>query len=471
MSTRVVDEVPCDAVALDRFAGVAPDRQLERLDAAAERARRAMAGRTLWNLNSAAKGGGVAEMLTSQLPYLAGAGIDARWLVIDAGADFLTVSKRIHNQLHGNPGDGRGLDDHDHRTYEDTLAYNEPDIRSLIAPGDVVFLHDPQTAGLIPAAQAAGATVIWRCHVGVDDPNEHSRAAWDFLRPYVAVADRHVFTCRTHVWSGLDGDKTVIIPPSINPFSTKNQPLDADAVDAILATAGLLPPDATSATDDAIVRRRATVLGGPVPTSVPIVMQVSRWDRLKDPIGVLRGFADHIAGASDAHLVLAGPETDGVDDDPEQAQILDALKRAWEALDSSRRDRVHLATLPMADEDENALIVNALQRRSDIVVQKSLAEGFGLTVSEAMWKRRAVVASACGGIIEQVRDGETGVLVHDPTDGAELGRAVLPLLRDGDVGERLGAAAQAHVQEHFLTSRELAQQLELLEEVVAQSPS
>jgi trehalose synthase len=195
-------------------------------------------------------------------------------------------------------------------------------------------------------------------------------------------------------------------------------------------------------------------------------MQVSRWDRLKDHIGVLRSFVDHVDAATDAHLVLAGPQADSVDDDPEQAAVLGELCAAWDSFGREERRRVHVVTLPMNDEDENGAIVNALQRRSTIVVQKSLAEGFGLTVAEAMWKRRPTVASARGGITAQIEDGKTGVLLRDPTDTAEVGGALTGLLRDRERAAVLATAGHDHVRERFLTSRELTQQLELVEDLV-----
>ncbi len=476
MSATTVHRVALAAAPLDRLVTVAPERQFDELCRVADRARDCMQGRRLWNVNSTEKGGGVAEMLTCQLPYLRGAGIDTHWIVVDADDDFFRVSKRIHNQLHGNPGDGCGLGEADRRTYEATLARNAEALGDEIAPGDVVLLHDPQTAGLIPWLERRGAIVAWRCHVGVDEPNRIARAAWDFLRPYVARAQRHVFTCRGHVWSGLDPDRLMIVAPSIDPFTPKNQPIEDETAAAIIRAAGIVDDDNTRAATPTFMRRdgerdrverRVDVTGGPVPARVPIVMQLSRWDRLKDHIGVLRGFVEHVIPTTDAHLVLAGPQADSVDDDPEQAEILGELCAAWDSLDPDEQGRVHIVALPMDDEDENGAIVNALQRRSTIVVQKSLAEGFGLTVAEAMWKRRPTVASARGGITAQVEDGKTGVLLHDPTDTTELGAALTGLLRDRHRADQLAAAGHEHVREHFLTSRELTQQLELIEDLVA----
>jgi trehalose synthase len=193
------------------------------------------------------------------------------------------------------------------------------------------------------------------------------------------------------------------------------------------------------------------------------VVQVSRWDRLKDPLGVINGFVEHIApNAQSAHLVLAGPSVEAVADDPEGAEVLREAAEVWSALPGDLAERIHLAALPMDDGEENAAIVNALQRRADVVVQKSLAEGFGLTVAEAMWKARPVVASRIGGIQDQVSDGETALLV-DPTDLAEYGKAVVRFLSDADLAERVGKEAQARVRDAFLAPRHLMQYIQLIQ--------
>ena len=177
--------------------------------------------------------------------------------------------------------------------------------------------------------------------------------------------------------------------------------------------------------------RRADLLQeAPLPTSAPIVLQVSRWDRLKDHVGVLHGFVDHVADGLGAHLVLAGPAADSVRDDPEGTEVLRQVQQAWSSLPGFKRARVHLACLPMDDLEENGAIVNALQRRADVIVQKSLAEGFGLTVTEAMWKARPIVASQVGGIQDQITHGHSGLLVPDPTDLRSFGGAVRKLLAD-----------------------------------------
>lgn len=202
-----------------------------------------------------------------------------------------------------------------------------------------------------------------------------------------------------------------------------------------------------------------------LPAAVPLVLQVSRWDRFKDMSGVLRGFASHIPESSEAHLVLAGPAV--VPDDPEGQDVLNEVRDLWAGLAAPARRRVHLLTLPMDDVQENAAMVNALQRQAVVVVQKSLEEGFGLTVAEAMWKERAVLASRRGGIQDQIVDRESGWLLDDPRDLDAFGLSLRELLAAPDVRERMGRAARERVKREFLAPRHLERWGELLQQLLA----
>src|SRR5207237_9989532 len=197
-----------------------------------------------------------------------------------------------------------------------------------------------------------------------------------------------------------------------------------------------------------------------------LVVQVSRWDRLKDPAGVLDGFARHVPQRTQAQLVLAGPDPVAVADDPDGAAVFAQVESAWRALPAATRSLVHLIGLPMEDADENAVIVNALQRRADVVVQKSLAEGFGLTVSEAMWKARPVVASRVGGIEDQVEHERSGILIDDPQDLKGFGSAIVGLLQDPKAAEALGTEARQLIIRKFLAPRHLMEQAELITSLV-----
>ncbi|QAT87972.1 Trehalose synthase [Corallococcus coralloides] len=473
-------EVHVQASSLERFRPGLTGPEWEALQASAEQARERMAGRTFWNVNSTARGGGVAELLPRMLAYARGAGVDTRWMVVQGTPAFFHVTKRLHHALHGSRGDGSPLGAAERACYEEVLRDNAEELLVLVRPGDVVLLHDPQTAGLAPTFAAAGAHVVWRCHIGSDTPDAEVERAWAFLAPDLTAARLAVFTRAAYV-PPLLADRSVVIPPSIDIFAVKNQPMTPEVARAILGHTGLveLAPDAPEPVFTrmdgvpARVSRGADIVrlgSAPAPGS-PLVVQVSRWDPLKDPAGVLRGFALLLRESPGlrAELVLAGPSVTSVADDPEAAATLEAVIAAWHEQPHFLRQRVHLACLPMVDPEENAAIVNALQRHASVVVQKSLREGFGLTITEAMWKARPVVASAVGGLQDQVRHEVDGLLVRDPGDPAEFAAAVRRLLDDAVLAARLGAQAHEHVRTHFTAARHLTDFMALLEELDARA--
>jgi trehalose synthase len=453
---------------LDRYRPLLGE-EFDEIERAAAWARGAFAGRAIWHVSSALRGGGVAEMLRTLLPYVRGASVDTRWVVLREAPEFFAVTKRIHNRLHGDPGDGGDLDQEARRLYEATLAATSAQLTRLCQPNDVVYLHDPQTAGLAPAMKGAGLAVVWRCHIGVDEPNELARSAWDFLRRYVEQADAYVFSRREYLWEGLEKAKAWFMPPVIDPFSPKNQDLEPGDVDAILRAIGLAPDGLAGAPEfvradgtPGRVEREATLLQEEqLSAEARVVAQVSRWDRLKDPRGAL-AMLEHHLDDPEVHLVLAGPESGGVADDPEGAVVYGDAAESWRRMSAERRRRAHLVSLPMYDIDENGAMVNAIQRRADVVVQKSVAEGFGLTVAEAMWKRRPVVGSRVGGIQDQIADGETGLLVDDPHDLAAFARAVEAILADPDWARRMGEAGRQRVIERYLAVYRLREYVDLV---------
>ena len=465
-------EIRVDAVELGRLERIVSPARAERLRLTAATAQEVLRGRVVWNVNATAQGGGVAEMLQVILSYGRGAGVDTRWLVLDGDPEFFTVTKRLHNFLHGSPGDGGRLDGVARDHYRDVLDRNLADMVEMVHPGDIVLLHDPQTAGMVTDLQKTGAKVAWRCHIGRDEPHDLHTRGWDFLRGFLEDADGFVFSRRQYVPAWVPEDKLWIVPPSLDPFSTKNAEMSDLDVDTTLRTAGLVAthPNGGSVQfarrtgDTGQVRARDSLMvdGDPVPGGARIVLQVSRWDRLKDMGGVLYGFIEHLDRMpDDAHLVLAGPDVLGVTDDPEGAEVLAECRALRATLPKRVRDRVHLTALPMDDIDENAHLVNALQRHASVVVQKSLVEGFGLTVTEPMWKYRPVVASDVGGIRDQIEDGVSGVLLRDPRDLATFADQVAGVLHDTETAHRLGRAAHQRVQDRFLGDRHLIQYAEM----------
>jgi trehalose synthase len=466
-----LEDVSVTPLNAERFRDVLSPEGLAQFERATARGHELLDGRTFWNVNSTAHGGGVAEMLRSLIGYARGVGIDARWVTIGGDPEFFRITKRLHNRLHGYAGDEGPLGEAERAVYERVADEHADLLAQRVAPADVVLLHDPQTAGMVGPLVRKGVPVIWRAHIGLDVPNDRAREAWRFLIGYIEPADAYVFSRAAYAWEGLDEAKVTVIAPSIDAFSPKNHAMSFTSVTAVLRAAGLAADhhhrsraifERLDGSVGKVEHSARIVEEHALRLDVPLVTQVSRWDRLKDPMGIMAAFAEHVhADDEEPHLLLAGPDVTAVADDPEGAEVFDEIDAAWHRLAQRVRRRVHLALLPMQEADENAVIVNALQRRSDIVVQKSLAEGFGLTVSEAMWKGRPVVASDVGGIRDQIEDGQTGYLV-EPTDLVAFAERVNGLLADPHGAERIGTAAAARVRDLFLGPRHLGQYVDLL---------
>jgi trehalose synthase len=477
-TARQLIEVELAAAPLERLAELLPAEQTDRLRSNIGRAHSVLADRIVWNINSTASGGGVAEMLQALIAYARGAEVDTRWLVIQGDAPFFALTKRLHNFLHGAAGDGGELGPQEHETYERVLREHHGDLLSRVRSGDIVLLHDPQTAGLVDVLREAGAHVVWRCHIGSDSTNDHTDEGWEFLRRYVENADALIFTREQYAPAWVAPERLRVIAPSIDPFALKNCELDQENVERILRLVGLAPhggdePEVCFDGRDGsahAVRRHANLTAGmsePPPADATLVVQVSRWDRLKDMAGVMTAFADVVAEAHpSSYLLLVGPDVSGVADDPEGAEVLAECERQWRDLPDDVRRRVLLVRVPMDNLDENAIIVNAIQRRAAVVVQKSFAEGFGLTVTEAMWKSRPMVASAVGGIPDQIDSGVHGILV-DPHDVQAAGDAISGLLADPKHATQLGDAACERVRSQFLGDRHLGQYIELFGQLTA----
>lgn len=375
------------------FVGTAVIDDLRRL---AERLR----GKAIQNVNSTAVGGGVAEILNRMVPLLKELGVNVRWDVIKGGADFFEVTKKFHNALHGNAG---GLSGRDFDVFMETSRQN---IAQMETPGDIVFIHDPQPIALIEKKTAN--RWIWRCHVDVSSPDQQ---VWDFLMRFISRYDASVFSAP--VFSRQLSVRQFLIAPSIDPLSDKNRELPPETVDAVL--------------------RKYSI-----PRDKPIVTQISRFDRLKDPLGVIDAFR-MVRRHAECRLVLAGG---GASDDPEGVRVLEEVREK-----AGNDSDIHILLLP-----QNDLDVNALQRASAVIVQKSLREGFGLTVSEALWKGKPVVASNVGGIPLQITHKYSGLLCHS-VDGAAF--AIKQLLNNPEYAAKLGANGREHVRNNFLLTRHL----------------
>ena len=477
-SAGAVTEIPLETRHFEDLGGYLFEPMIERVRVAQRHAGELLGGRTVWMVNSTAVGGGVAQLLRTLLPYWRGAGIDVRWVVVRGSGEFFRVTKRFHNHLQGQPGSGDVLGIDELSTLDRAAHEHAGALASRLARGDVVVLNDPQTAAMSVPLQRVGATVIWSCHVGIDLDNEFSRNAWTGLRPRLAGVRRFVFSRYTSLPEWLGGAETAIVTPGIDPGSTKSLPMSDDAARAILQhlglAAGVSPVTARyecTGGSTATLAARPTVLdsdGAPDWSRDPVVVSLARWDRIKDPLGILDGFLDRVFPATDAHLLLAGPDARQVADDPEAEAVLGEVRERWRRLPPAARARIHLACLPLSSPEENAAMVNAIQSLAAVVVKKSLQEGFGLGVTEAMWKARPVVASAVGGHLEQVQHLHSGLLVADPADVAAFGDAVVELLRAPRLAARLSRTARERVRALFLNDRHFLRWVEVFDAALDQ---
>jgi trehalose synthase len=358
-------------------------------------------------VNSTAVGGGVAEILNRMVPLCGELGVTIRWDVIKGGEDFFAVTKRIHNALHGK---AEQFTTHDRDVFR---ATTESNLSSMDLDADIVFIHDPQPVGLVAARSRRPSGWIWRCHIDVSEPQKD---VWAFLAEYVNGYDASVFSAPQF---GRDlAMPQVLIAPSIDPLSDKNRELTEAEVDAVL---------------DRLK----------VPKDKPMVTQISRFDKLKDPVGVIQAF--RLAQRyNDCRLVLAGG---GATDDPEGKEVLAAVHEA-----ANGDPDIHILDLPPTANVE----INALQRASTIVLQKSLKEGFGLTVSEALWKGKPVIAGAVGGIPLQIAHRYSGILTHT-IEGTAFW--IKQLLNSPDFAKKLGENGREHVRTNFLLTRHLREYL------------
>lgn len=400
---------------LEDYQGIVEDEILADLHRRAAR----LLDKHVVHVNSTAYGGGVAELLASVVPLMNDAGLNAGWRVLVGQHDFFDVTKKFHNALQSGE---IALTEEKKRLYLET---NESFSQyTHISRHDCVIIHDPQPLPIIRFYRKRQPW-IWRCHIDLSNPNPE---LWNYLKGFILRYDMMIVSHESYLREDLPVEQR-IIHPAIDPLAQKNVDLDAEKVVAILERHG-------------------------VPLDKPLVTQVSRFDPWKDPEGVVRAFRI-VRQKVDCRLVLAG---NVAADDPESGQVLDSVRAAGADLLASGDMHIMLGASDLA--------INALQRASAVVLQKSLREGFGLTVAEALWKGRPMVAGGVGGIPLQLIDGEGGYLV-DPHDDAEVAERVVELLEDPDKAARMGAAGHEHVRKNFLVTRLLGHWLALIDEMLA----
>jgi trehalose synthase len=460
------------------------------LRARAEEVAPRLQGRTVWMVNSTAQGGGVAEMLPTMVSLLNELGIDTRWFVIQSREqEFFHLTKRVHNLIHG-AGDPR-FDDGHRATYEAVNEANARTLGGMVKPGDVLVVHDPQPmplAGLLAAEH--DLRTVWRCHIGLDEENEATRAVWSFLEPYAPAYQQSVFSADEYI-PAYFRDRSRLIYPAIDPLSKKNTELHLHSIVGILANAALaVGPGPVVQPPFPYLAQRLQADGTWSPAVLPadlgllirpIVTQISRWDRLKGWLPLMAAFvtlkerlytesrdrpAIERRRLRQARLVMAGPDPASISDDPEGLEVIEEMRAAYVALDDEFKHDIAMIALPMQNPDENALMVNALQRSSTVVVQNSLREGFGLTITEAMWKRIPVLSNTRAvGPRQQITHACDGWLVDDPEDPEQIADGLDYLLNQRVDRAALARTAQRRAHNQFMIFSQLRDWLGLLEEV------
>ncbi len=453
---REVHLAPRAADELGTLIGAA---RLARFRAAGSALAEVLAGRTVWNVSLDESATGVSELVRSVLGYIAGFGIATRWVVLEPDAGLRRLARTVRHRLQGFAADAP-VPPEVRATYERFVAPAARELDAALTPGDLVILHDPGPAGLVAAAVAAGAIPIWRCHAASAETAADD--AWAFMRPYVEAAAAYVFSRPVALPAWTDASRVEVVAPSIDPLRPKNRALEPAMVVDVLTSArflagapGRVPRytriDGTEAPLRAEVRFSDE--DGPIAADVPVVAQITRWDPLKDMAGVLTGFARYVRDP-DAHLVLAGPDPAAPAADPIAQTVYAECHELRAALPEAQRRRVHLVTLP-TDPDDSALIINALQRHARVVAQKTLVADQSTAVSEAMLKARPIVASGIGGITDQIRDHQDGLLVRDPTDLEGFAHAVDSLLHDPGLADTLRYNAYQHAVDTLLPDHHL----------------
>lgn len=362
-----------------------------------------LGGKVIQNINSTAVGGGVAEILTRVIPLLKQLGVDARWDVIKGNEKFFGITKKIHNALHGVNVEITEAD------IQYFLEVNLTNAEEINFYGDILYIHDPQPIALVEKKETIGRKWIWRCHIDFTEPKPE---IINFLESYIARYDCAVFSAPAFA-RNLNLPQ-VLISPSIDPLSDKNKELPQEVIDAVLERFG-------------IDKER------------PIITQISRFDYLKDPLGVIEAYKE-VKTYTDCQLVLAGG---GAIDDPEGMKVIDEVRNA-----AADDPDIHILLLPPASDIE----INALQRASSVILQKSLKEGFGLTVAEALWKAKPVIASAVGGIPLQIAHKYSGILTHSIEGTAYY---LKQLLNEPEYASKLGLNGKEHIKNNFLITRHI----------------
>ncbi|MFC1969092.1 glycosyltransferase [Chloroflexota bacterium] len=407
------DYSPFSISPLEAYAPIVGNEKMERLWSIGQR----LKGLKVLELNATAQGGGVAEMLYSAIPFLNNLGIDTEWKVISGNKDYFECTKKLHNLLQGGKGSFTG---EMKRIYLDQLEECVSNNVIDYSP-DVVIVHDPQPMVLCHYLRKNGQSWLWRCHIDIEPAIRSSNGLLSSINEWISEYDAAIFSASRYISPPWPLPKFVI-PPFIDPFSDKNREMIREEIDRVLVKYQIDP-------------------------EIPIIAQIGRYDPWK---GLDRTVATYreVRKERNCQLVLAGGMAS---DDPEGERILNALRSKI----NGDKD-VHILNLPLADRLDNYLEVNALQRAASVIMQPSTREGFGLVVTEALWKEKPVIAGNTGGIKFQIKDGDTGYFYHNPRKSA---RRVIQLLDNPEEAEAIGRRGRKYVQEHFIIADRLADHL------------
>jgi trehalose synthase len=439
--------------------------------------------RKIWMINSTAQGGGVAEMMPRMISFLRQLGLNAEWVVASSEQkEFFSLTKKIHNLIHGVPQDR--ITEEEIRIYEKENENNALEFLQLAKPDDIIVIHDPQP---LPMALYLNNKIelhfIWRCHIGLDKHTDITSTAWKFLQHYITQFQTSIFSATEYIPFFLTGN-AIVIPPGIDPLDHKNRDMPLPKLVGVLCNSNLVsqihPVLSPPFTDPARKLQYDGSFQSPLlPNEIgilfrPLIVQISRWDRLKGFLPLMKGFIElknnkkkyyrndrHSRKIELANLILAGPDPNFVNDDPEGNESLNELIDFYKSIPNEIKKDIAILKLPMTSRKYNELIVNSLQRAASIVVQNSIREGFGLTVTEAMWKAKNVIGSSACGIREQIRDKIDGELINDPLDVLEIADTLNLSLKNEKNGEVHGYNAQKRVIEHFLIFTQVRKWLRL----------
>jgi trehalose synthase len=501
--TKIVGDIPLQEQHKDPDLANAIDRLMSNME---QNHIKKLNTRRVIMINSTATGGGVAEMLPRILYTMWTFKLDVQWMVITANdkPEFFNITKKIHNFLHGqNPAKlPVKFDDSERKLFEEVNKTNADDfVKNYLKENDIVMIHDPQPSAMITTIREKfnkkQVPILWRCHIGFDHETPETKAAWDFLEKYVSQYDLTIFSAKEYAPKFAPDPR--IVYPSLHPLDYKNQFLSFYETKMVLARSGMIDLDEKWMSEKEKYPWKVKMLRSDkefvVPATDkelknygflerPILLQISRWDRLKGWTELLEGFADmkknpdkyvdknsknaaeHRYFIERMGLVFAGPDSSKIADDPEGLEVFISLVDQICSYPPEIQKSISMLSLPLDSRWQNALIVNALQRIASVVIQNSIREGFGLTLLEAMWKQRPCIASDACGLRQQLRPDVDGVMIYDPSDWKNVSKAINDMISAGEEKRQIYARnAKKRAIDNFLVYTQVTNYLKCITDI------